>query len=432
MLIANPAGRKTKAYMKKYFTIILLTTAATAVHAQKSLRAVSNVHYTGGTITLVDSTVYHYGIPSLMELSSNKPAFIEDEFVFNWIFEDPNPDFTTADRFSAQDYSRPMIPFMGGVSKEYNQQLCGSYTIDYGGNYGERYLYTYDVAGNLIERRIQEMSGTPDFQDLEYREFEYNAANQLTVERYYLSMLSDLLVSIDSLFYNQQGQLIQRTNYFLSNDNVSYYQSWLSDFVYSGTDIQYVDMTHRENEGDPFELYSRAVYSYENDLIDSLIMYNYNNGALEAQHDGGYEYFYGTGGLPQTISHFEDDGSIPKKVELEYDADQFVTKAEIWEGSSQAPPVLTTQTHYYYDNIAGIADPEALQLTVAPNPVQNVVTIKMEGTPKRVVVSNANGQPLIVQNGSSDVNVAHLPSGTYYITVTGPNGQPATQPFIKL
>jgi len=84
------------------------------------------------------------------------------------------------------------------------------------------------------------------------------------------------------------------------------------------------------------------------------------------------------------------------------------------------------------DQILGISDIEKFNLTIAPNPVEDYLKIKIPAEIKfdQLVIYDINGQ-IIYRNGfTRNIDVSKISSGLYFLEVTSPEGS-VTRKFIK-
>jgi len=71
-----------------------------------------------------------------------------------------------------------------------------------------------------------------------------------------------------------------------------------------------------------------------------------------------------------------------------------------------------------------------LSFNLYPNPVNNVLNIKMDSDLSQVVIYNLQGQK-VKESTTKQVNVSNLSRGIYLVKIEDENGNIATKKFIK-
>jgi hypothetical protein len=80
----------------------------------------------------------------------------------------------------------------------------------------------------------------------------------------------------------------------------------------------------------------------------------------------------------------------------------------------------------------GIDENETLKVSVFPNPANDFITINTEEVIEKITILDVSGKTVFSQEKGLNkrVNIQHLPSGVYFLTVESSNSVGTTK-FIK-
>lgn len=103
------------------------------------------------------------------------------------------------------------------------------------------------------------------------------------------------------------------------------------------------------------------------------------------------------------------------------------TEYQVWLFPFNQNRELGTPTSQTFTTLssAGIDDADAIQVSIYPNPVRNLLTIKNAEAFSRAELYNAAGQLMLrqsVQGSSCTLDVSNLKRGGYYLLLTGTKG----------
>lgn len=417
--------------MKNLSMLCAALAFTTMIFGQRRLEAIRSYSMFDGT-EIIDSVAFTYGIPSLQYLDQVLPVFSEREFIFSWYFDLPDPNYTSGINYSF-DYSTGTYNALSSIEKNYNLGLCGNRDHIYGPGYAYRQSFTYDLAGNILEIRDSYAEGSPDFTDLQYHEFEYNGANRKTIDRYYHLFIPENLISIDSLFYDSENLLEEKTSYFLNNSMNGYFQSNHCRYGYTPNGIDYIDWTYREDENEPFLPTEFIQYRYLNNLPDSLIVFNYENGVPSPIHNGGTTYSYDGSGRPLAVRYFDEEGVVKKEHHYTYMPDEdFVLTEEIYSYSSFSSQMeLSARRDFFYSGSTNELKENTMQFSLSPNPAENVLEIRSAEVIRSAKIISISGISFPTVFSGQSVDITSLPSGMYILEATSDQGATAVQRFVK-
>ena len=77
-----------------------------------------------------------------------------------------------------------------------------------------------------------------------------------------------------------------------------------------------------------------------------------------------------------------------------------------------------------YDYSTGINDLQQSQLSIYPNPAEDIITVEISDITKenRFSILNLNGQPLFthqITQPKTQLDISSLPNGVFFVKVTG-------------
>lgn len=96
---------------------------------------------------------------------------------------------------------------------------------------------------------------------------------------------------------------------------------------------------------------------------------------------------------------------------------QLGVKNEVYNG-----PALNT----------GVSNPQSsTRFKLYPNPADNIIHIRGESIPARIVVVDVAGREVFTAVNTADVALGNLPAGNYLLHITDPQGKVETQHFVR-
>lgn len=112
------------------------------------------------------------------------------------------------------------------------------------------------------------------------------------------------------------------------------------------------------------------------------------------------------------------------------------TEYQVWLFPFNQNRELGTPTSQTFTTLssAGIDDADAIQVSIYPNPVRNLLTIKNAEAFSRAELYNAAGQLMFqqsVQGSSCTLDVSNLKRGGYYLLLTGAKGTVARKIIVE-
>ena len=285
------------------------------VSAQQRLLSMKKYDYNGFSTAGGDSSVFIYG-NNPGTLSSNEPVFEFDGTFFNWFYIKPLIKCDTEYRFGGSSYT----PF-----DTINYQFtAGLVTSNQSTLNPTKNLYAYNTNNNLVSSEKQVLySFSPNWQTESNEEYEYYSNGLKSVTRKYFSD-QILLISVDSMFYNENNKLIK----FKSTDfNISTGQP---------TNIFESIISYNGNEVSNVKTFFGSSFTFFNLQLNWDIDYTYS--AAKVSQIAGT----GIGGEIVLIDYTYDNlnqkirsvigyknGALDRKEEYEYDNNGFITKEKL-------------------------------------------------------------------------------------------------------
>ena len=396
-----------------YSSLLFLLTLFTfsSVSAQQRLLSMKKYDYNGFSTAGGDSSVFIYGT-NPGTLSSNEPVFEFDGFVFNWFYIEPLIKCDTKYRFGGSSST----PF-----DTINYQLtAGLVTSNQSTLNPTKNLYAYNTNNNLVSSEKQMLySFSPNWQTESKEEYEYYSNGLKSVTRKYFSD-QILLISIDSMFYNNNNKLIKfkKTEFNLSTGQpTTIFESIIS---YNGNEVSNVKTFF----GNSFTFFNLQLnwdldYNYVAGKVNQitgtgiggemvLIDYTYDNLNQKIRSVIGYK-----------------NGALDRKEEYEYDNNGFITKEKFQTSSSPGVLYVTNENKFYYEQSTtstGIYENSNSFFSVFPNPASDQITIETNEylMGNEFAIYNSIGKS--VRKGSittkeNIVNLNDLATGIYILRI---------------
>ena len=396
-----------------YSSLLFLLTLFTfsSVSAQQRLLSMKKYDYNGFSTAGGDSSVFIYGT-NPGTLSSNEPVYEFDGFVFTWFYTKPLIKCNTEYRFGGSSST----PF-----DTINYQItAGLVTSNQSTLNPTKNLYAYNTNNNLVSSEKQVLySFSTNWQTESKEEYEYYSNGLKSVTRKYFSD-QILLISIDSMFYNNNNKLIKfkKTEFNISTGQpTSIFESIIS---YNGNEVSNV------------KTFFGNSFTFFNLQLNWDIDYNYVAGKVNQITGTGIggemvliDYTYDN--LNQKIRSVigYKNGALDRKEEYEYDNNGFITKEKLQTSSSPGVLYVTNENKFYYEqstSSTGIYENSNLFFSVFPNPASDQITIETNEylMGNEFAIYNSIGKS--VRKGSittkeTIVNLNDLATGIYILSI---------------
>ena len=377
------------------------------VSAQQRLLSMKKYDYNGFSTAGGDSSVFIYG-NNPGTLSSNEPVFEFDGTFFNWFYIKPLIKCDTEYRFGGSSYT----PF-----DTINYQFtAGLVTSNQSTLNPTKNLYAYNTNNNLVSSEKQVLySFSPNWQTESKEEYEYYSNGLKSVTRRYFSD-QILLISVDSMFYNNNNKLIKfkKTN-ISTGQATSIFQSIIS---YNGNEVSNVKTFF----GSSFTFFNLQLnwdidYTYSaakvsqitgTDIGGATVLINYTYDILNQK-------------IRSVISY--QNGTLDRMEEYEYDNNGFITKEKLQTSSSPGVLYVTNENKFYYEqstSTASLDEVKNVLLNIFPNPTYNFITITTDENliGHEFTIYNSLGQ--YIRNGSikstsTICNFEDVSNGIYFL-----------------
>ena len=394
-----------------YSSLLFLLTLFTFSSVSAQQRLLSMKKYDYFLPNIGDSSVFIYG-NNPGTLSSNEPVFEFDGTFFNWFYTKPLIKCNTEYRFGGSS-STPIDTI--------NYQLtAGLVTSTQSTLNPTKNLYAYNTNNNLDSSEKQVLySFSPNWQTESKEEYEYYSNGLKSVTRRYFSD-QILLISVDSMFYNNNNKLIKfkKTEFNISTGQATtIFESIVS---YNGNEVSNV------------KTFFGNSFTFFNLQLNWDIDYNYVAGKVN-QITGT-----GIGGEMVLIDYTYDNlnqkilsvigyhnGALDRKEEYEYDNNGFITKEKLQTSSSPGVLYVTNENKFYYEQSTtstGIYENSNSFFSLFPNPASDQITIETNEylMGNEFAIYNSIGKS--VRKGSittkeTIVNLNDLASGIYILSI---------------
>jgi len=380
--------------------------ATTLTFGQKLMNSEVQIDYDEfGNIEYIDSTVFLY--------SSFQGHFDEFKPIFGY-----DGDIMY---FHIQD-------FMVHCNKELNYQ-GGSYplflvqtdsnmitndlitqTDNSGGSY--RYLYTYNPQGSMSSKVYQLFNGS-DWISNDSTVFEYDLLGNLTVESEY-SLLGGVasLDQVDSLFYEPgSSRLIESTNHFF--DGVNLLPDYQTLVDWNGNNVNQVDLLEGDGNG-ALEIAFRLNYNYSGAQVTGFDAFEAVNGVPNTNVFAVGTFTFNAQNDPESYKLIAD-GFLEDSVVYNYDSDGFLTEALSHTEDGNGVVFLAQTRQFNFTSIATVNEVETLDVVIYPNPTSDILRIQSPEVISELHIVNMNGQVVLSQNNTNEIDLEVLPKGTYVI-----------------
>lgn len=378
--------------------------ASVLAHGQKLMTAIVETELDEfGTVDYADSTVFSYTTTQGF-FNEFKPVFrFEDDVIFYFV-----PEFivhaNSKDYY--EDYGSGWVLEASFTNTLTNNMVTLSDDI---ANM-EREHYEYNAQGLLAKEYNEYFDGSV-WEVSDSSLYEYDALGNLTVETQYSVFGSPSYISsVDSMVY-QPGtdRLVEVSNYY---DNGSALElSYKGEVTYNGGDVEYLD-SYSPQSNDSLIWEMRIVYDYLNGNVAGFMAYFVDSNVVDMDAFASGIFTYNAQDDFESYALLFDTDTLGK-IEYGYDADGFLNKVSYYAFDNFL--YLEETTEYYFANVASVPEVETVEVGIYPNPTSNLLRLKTEEAVSQMQVINLSGQLVMTQNTGQDIDVSHLPTGTYIL-----------------
>ena len=238
----------------------------------------------------------------------------------------------------------------------------------------KRILYTYNLDNSIagIEKKVLYSFSTV-WQTESKEEYEYYSNGLKSVTRKYFSD-QILLISVDSMFYNNNNKLIKSksTEFNISTGQPSsIFESIIS---YNGNEVSNVK-TFFGNDFSFFNLQLKwdIDYSYVAGKVDQITGVNLTEGQTVLIN---YTYDSLNEKILSVIGY--KNGALDRIAEYEYDNYGFITKEKIQTSTSPGVLYVINENKFYYEQSTlstNVFESSNSSFSVFPNPSSDLITI---------------------------------------------------------
>lgn len=394
------------------FTAVLLTIG---VNAQKKITAKTIQYFdeiTGPTD--FDSTAYSYAT-YLGSVYSNGPTFgiHGGDSPYLWGFDSPDPDFSTSNIYFNSVLSTTFV-------KAYNaSNQCISNTS----NSGFRTLYTYNANGKLIQS-LEQFNVGGNWTDSYKTVYDYDV-NGRSISTIYYNFPSGIetLNGKDTLIYDGTTNNVIKSVYFNSPDGIALDSSTMFIHTFTGNNPTTLKF-YQDDDSDPLTPMAYFIYgeyNYTGSNLMNLSGYPIVAGVPAPTPGIIIDYTYDAN---NKLSSMYQSGIFGLQGEgYEYDADGYLTNFYRYdETSAQDTVYLSKVEKYYYQSTAGIEGNTEIECDVYPNPSTGLFHVSAETAVQTISVFSNEGKVMVRQNGGSDIELTHLPAGSYVMEIVTESG----------
>ncbi|TNF47555.1 MAG: T9SS type A sorting domain-containing protein [Bacteroidetes bacterium] len=397
--------------MKKrlLFTMLVIGLGS---NAQMKLTATSSKSLnTDGSVAYIDSTQFNYAWDKGM-ISTHQPEFtiMGDAPVYLYQYRQPTLDYTTRELWGANNY--PLSQNWMSTKTYNGSNQC---TSDEGAGFRE--LFTYNANGKVATHTFENES-MPGVWDIQERmEFFYDANDRL-IAAHRFDGVSSFYTNKDSVWYDGTTNNVLTRKSYESADGMTFYLMYKSETTWTGnqpTTVNYFE----DDDSDPMTpivwfLTGDYTFTGSNCTLFEvfLVVNDVPTTTLAAQWD------YSFNGSNQLISDVQSGGFGDVRIDYTYQADGLLETIDQQE--DQGTGLATYRfVRFYYTDVTGIEE-ETLEFSVYPNPTTDKVNISQ--VCDRVEVFTMNGELVLAQSNTNNVDLSSFIAGNYLIKVSNGNG----------
>jgi len=297
----------------------------------------------------------------------------------------------------------------------------------------DRTIFKYDNANNITSRKFEQLNSDNQWITRFECNFVFNELGDEVVKTYNrYDYDGDLQrVEIDSSFYNENDKLIAIYSYSSSASIPENMPSKTTHILYKNTQIDSVIRYSFSASFDSTFLRDITTFSYSGNRLDHYFIRSFNAGTNSFSNFSEKESFiYNDQGLliKHRIRHLGGfDWS--EYNDYEYNDEGLITSKHVYWDLGNAD--YTRETFLYEKVSTVIKSVEELSFDISPNPTSNNLSISGLSNIDEVRITNSASQLILIQQGIDfNVDISHLPSGTYFLNVQS-GGNSATKKFVK-
>lgn len=381
-------------------------------NAQMKLTASSNKNYNAdGSLASIDSTQFNYSWDKGI-MSTHQPEFtiMGEAPVYVYDYKKPILDYTNRELWAASNY--PLSQYWMSTKTYNGSNQC---TSDEGVGYRE--LFTYNANGKVATHTFENESMPGVWDILERMEYYYDGSDRLiTVQRF--DGGSSIYTNKDSVWYDGTTNNILTRKSYESADGINFSIFNKSETTWSGnqpTTVSYFE----DEDSDPL---TPIVWLFKGDYTFTagnctlfevfLVVNDIPTTTLAAQWN------YTFNGSNQLISDVQSGGFGNTRVDYTYQTDGLLETIDRQE--DQGSGLLTYRfDRFYYTDVTGVQE-ESIEFSVYPNPTVDKLVISQ--ICDRVEVFNMNGELVLAQSNTNNVDLSSFIAGNYLIKVSNGNG----------
>ncbi|MFD1552900.1 hypothetical protein DNU06_07950 [Putridiphycobacter roseus] len=386
-------------------TAVLVTSAS---FGQKTLFSVVHKQIDAlGTVVLADSTAYGYtSTPYLF--NEFKPKFGFSDDYMNIFVEDQLVHANTKDVYY-YDWSNVLYTAEAHVNILSN----GLITTSENTIASNRTLYTYTPQGKKAMVITQSYDGT-SWNNEDSTIFNYDAlGNKIYRAEYHFNAGSAFIDELDSLTYQAgTSNLTQSSTYkpFMGNLEANY----RSTITWVNGKVDKIDLFSGAGPN-AFLWKFRMFYQYSGNLVSTYDLHPVYSNIVSTNIFESAVFTFNQQNDPLTFTS-NTNGVMNYSFEYIYDNEGFLNQMKrYYYNHNDSVVELGDVTDYNFANVASVEQVSTLNIVLYPNPTTDFLHIQSETAIERLQIVNINGQTMLTQNNSNDVDVSHLSKGTYII-----------------
>ncbi len=289
----------------------------------------------------------------------------------------------------------------------------GGYHIDFGANGLIDTMYFKNHSSNTITQKFSN-SG--------------NGVNDTLISNYVIA--NGLVPYMRTIFHLDQSKRVSEV--FLADYNINGYDQHSKLTVNYKANAKVESILYSLNAGTSYQDVSIYQYYYTGNRLDSVLdKWFYNGQAMQK-----YILEYDNAGELTGMRYYDDSGFGLE----EYMRHKFVKSANnslydlIYVVNANGNGFYLNGVYEYLNTKnfgVGLPAPVMAQVNIYPNPTQGIVRISGKDL-STYKIHDFNGRALKEGKANGDINIDHLPGGTYLLTIWDKNGNSKTEKIVKL
>ena len=381
-------------------------------NAQMKLTATSYKNFNAdGSLASIDSLQFNYTWDKGV-ISTHQPelTIFGEAPVYLYDYIQPTLDYTTRELWGAANY--PLNQYWMSTKTYNGSNQC---TSDEG--VGFRELFTYNANGK-VATHTSENESLPGVWDIQERmEFFYDGSDRL-IAAHRFDGASTFYTNKDSVWYDGTSNNVLTRKSYESADGLAFYLMNKSETTWSGnqpTTVNYFE----DDDSDPMTpvvWFLKGDYTFTGSNCTLFEVFLVVNNVPTTTLANQWNFTFN--GSNQLISDVQSGGFGNMRVDYTYQTDGLLETIDRQE--DQGSGLLTYRfERFYYTDVTGIEE-ETIEFSVYPNPTQDEVVISQ--VCDRVEVFNMNGELVLVQSNTNNVDLSSFIAGNYLIKVSNGNG----------